>query len=50
MAWVFGAAHFTLVVLAAVWSTWHFSLPAQVALGGGIALMAVGAAMHLSAT
>jgi hypothetical protein len=50
MVWVFSAAHFTLVVLAAVWSTWHFSLPALVALGGGIALIAVGAAMHLSAT
>lgn len=50
MAWLFYATHFTLVVLASVWSTWHFSLPAPVALGGGMALIAVGAAMHLSAT
>ena len=50
MAWAFSAVHFTLVVLAAVWSTWHFSFPALVAFGGGIALIAVGGAMHLSAT
>jgi protein-S-isoprenylcysteine O-methyltransferase Ste14 len=37
-------------MLAAVHSTWHLSLPAPLALGGGIALIAVGTAMHLSAT
>jgi len=50
MAWVLYALHFALVVLAAVRSTWHFSLPALVAFGGGMALIAVGGAMHLSAT
>jgi len=48
--WAFYAVHFTLVVLAAVWSTWHFSLSAPLAFGGGLALIAVGAAIHLSAT
>jgi len=42
--------HFGLVVLAAVKSTWHFSLPTPVAVGGGIALIAAGAAVYLSAT
>jgi peptidoglycan/LPS O-acetylase OafA/YrhL len=34
--------HFGLVVLAAVESTWHFSLLTPVAVGGGIALIASG--------
>jgi protein-S-isoprenylcysteine O-methyltransferase Ste14 len=41
--------HFGLVVLAAVRSTWHFSLPPPVAVGGGIVLIAAGAAVYLSA-
>jgi protein-S-isoprenylcysteine O-methyltransferase Ste14 len=49
-AWAFYWLHFGLVVLAAVKSTWHFSLPTPVALGGGIVLMAVGGGMYLSAT
>jgi len=42
--------HFGLVVLADVRSTWHFTLPAPLALGGGVALVAVGTTIYLSAT
>ncbi|MEW6369050.1 MAG: methyltransferase [Acidobacteriota bacterium] len=42
--------HFGLVVLAAVEPTWHFSLLRPVAIGGGIALIAAGTAVYLSAT
>ena len=48
--WVFYALHFGLVALAALHSTWHFSLAAPLALGGGLALVAAGAVMYLSAT
>ena len=41
--WAFYAVHFSLVVLAAVWSTWHFSFPTPMAVGGGTVLVAVGA-------
>jgi protein-S-isoprenylcysteine O-methyltransferase Ste14 len=47
--WVFYAIHFALVVIAAVQSTWRFSLPAPVALGGGIALITVGGTVYLCA-
>jgi len=47
--WAFTGLHFSLVVLAAVESTWHVSLPAPVAVGGGTVLAAVGAAMYLGA-
>ena len=50
MVWIIFAVHFSLVVLAAVRSTWHFSLSTPLALGGGIALIAVGGPIHLSAT
>jgi protein-S-isoprenylcysteine O-methyltransferase Ste14 len=50
MVWAFCGVHFTLVVLAAVWSTWHFRLPAPVAVGGGMTLSALGAALYVSAT
>jgi protein-S-isoprenylcysteine O-methyltransferase Ste14 len=48
--WAFCAVNFSLVVLAAVGSTWRFSLLAPLALGGGIAMIAVGGAIHLAAT
>lgn len=47
--WAFYAVHFSLVVLAAVESTWHFSLPTPVAVGCGIVLAAAGGAIYLSA-
>jgi protein-S-isoprenylcysteine O-methyltransferase Ste14 len=47
--WAFYAVHFSLMVLAAVESTWHFSLPTPVAVGGGTVLAAVGGAIYLSA-
>lgn len=47
--WAFYWVHFSLVVLAAVWSTWHLSLPTPLALGGGLVIAAVGAGVHLSA-
>lgn len=50
MVWIFYGLHFSLVAVAAVWSTWHFSLPGPVVVGGGAALCAVGAAIYLSAT
>lgn len=50
VAWASYWLHFGLVVLAAVWSTWRFHLPAALVPGGGIALISVGAAMYLSAT
>lgn len=46
--WAFYALHFALVVLAAVESAWHFSLP-TLAYGGGFLLVVVGAALYLSA-
>ena len=49
-ATAFYSLHFGLVVLAAVESTWHFRLLTPVAVGGGIALIAAGAAVYLSAT
>ena len=42
--------HFGLVVLAAMEQTWHFSLLTPMAVGGGVALIAAGAAIYLSAT
>ena len=50
MVWASCGVHFTLVALAAVWSTWHFSLPPSLAVGGGLTLVAVGSAIYLSAT
>jgi protein-S-isoprenylcysteine O-methyltransferase Ste14 len=47
--WVLTGLHFSLVVLAALKATWHFSLPRPLALGGGVALVALGAMMCLSA-
>jgi len=42
--------HFGLIVFAAVKSTWNFNLLTPVAVGLGIALIAAGAAIYLSAT
>lgn len=50
VVWAFYAVHLSLVVLAVVWSTWHVSLPSLLAVGGGIAIIAIGAAIHLSAS
>jgi protein-S-isoprenylcysteine O-methyltransferase Ste14 len=50
VAWIFYTVHFGLIVFAAVRSTWHFSLPPPLGLGGGIAFIAAGAAMYASAT
>ena len=49
LIWAFYAIHFGLVMLAAVRSIWHFSLPAPLAFGGGVMLTAVGAGLSLSA-
>jgi hypothetical protein len=31
--------HFGLLMLAAIWSTWSFSLPLSITIGGGTALV-----------
>jgi protein-S-isoprenylcysteine O-methyltransferase Ste14 len=49
-AWACSGVHFSLVVLAAMRSTWHFRLPAPLVLGVGMTLVAVGGAIHLTAT
>jgi protein-S-isoprenylcysteine O-methyltransferase Ste14 len=49
LVWALSPVHFSLVVLAAVKSTWHFSLPTPLALGGGIVLAGVGAVVGLAA-
>lgn len=41
--------HFGLLMLAAIWSTWSFSLPLSIAVGGGTALVVVGTAVYLNA-
>ena len=48
--WLFCGIHFALVVLAAAWRTWHFELPGRLAAAAGVALVAIGGAMYLSAT
>jgi protein-S-isoprenylcysteine O-methyltransferase Ste14 len=47
--WATTGVHFSLVLLAALRSTWHFSLPTPLGLGGGMVLAGVGAAMSLGA-
>jgi protein-S-isoprenylcysteine O-methyltransferase Ste14 len=47
--WALTGIHFGLVMLAAMKSTWHFALPAAVALGGGMALASIGAVICLGA-
>ncbi len=49
LVWALTGVHFTLVVVAAAWSTWHFSLVGPLAFGGGVVLMGVGAAICLGA-
>jgi len=49
LVWALTGVHFSLVVVAGAWSTWHFSLLAPLALGGGVALVGVGAAICLGA-
>jgi protein-S-isoprenylcysteine O-methyltransferase Ste14 len=49
LVWALTGVHFSLVVLAAMKSTWHFSLPVPLALGGGLTLASAGAAMYLGA-
>ena len=49
LVWAFSGVHFTLVVLAAVWSTWHFSVPTPQGLGAGIVVAGVGATLGLCA-
>lgn len=49
IVWAFSGVHFTLLVLAAIRSTWHFTLPAPLVLGGGILLTTVGSAICLGA-
>lgn len=49
LVWMFCGTHCGLVVLAAWRSTWHFVVPALLAMGGGVALIAIGGAMHLAA-
>ena len=48
LVWALTGVHFGLVVVAAAWSTWHFSVLAPLAIGG-VVLVAVGAAMSLAA-
>jgi protein-S-isoprenylcysteine O-methyltransferase Ste14 len=45
LVWTLSAVHFSLVVVAAVSSTWRFELPAPLALGGGGVLVGVGSVM-----
>jgi protein-S-isoprenylcysteine O-methyltransferase Ste14 len=49
LIWALSGVHFGLVVVAATWSTWHFSLPAPIALGGGGVLVSVGAVICAAA-
>ena len=49
LVWALTGVHFGLVVVAAASSTWHFSLPAPLALGGGVVLMGVGAVLCVGA-
>jgi protein-S-isoprenylcysteine O-methyltransferase Ste14 len=49
LVWALSGLHFSLVVLAAVWSTWHFSLPAPLAVGAGMVLAGVGATLGVCA-
>lgn len=47
--WALSGIHFGLVVVAAAWSTWHFSIPAPLSLGGGVVLVSVGAVICAAA-
>jgi protein-S-isoprenylcysteine O-methyltransferase Ste14 len=49
IVWTFLAVHFALVALAAIESTWQFSLSRALAMGSGFSLIAVGAAMYFGA-
>ncbi|OHD68412.1 MAG: hypothetical protein A2W19_14455 [Spirochaetes bacterium RBG_16_49_21] len=49
LVWTFYAVHFSLVVFAAVKSTWRLILHPSLALGGGIVLAGVGVVLNLSA-
>ena len=49
LVWALTGVHFVLVVVAAVWSTWHVGLFEPLALGGGAVLVGVGAAICLGA-
>ena len=49
LVWALTAVHFGLVVVAAAWSTWHFSVLVPLALGVGVVLVGVGAAICLAA-
>jgi protein-S-isoprenylcysteine O-methyltransferase Ste14 len=42
IVWAFSSVHFSLVMLAAIRSTWHFNLPTSIRIGGGMVLMGVG--------
>ena len=49
IVWAFSGVHFTLLVLAAIRSTWHFNLPTPLVLVTGIVLTAVGTAICVAA-
>lgn len=49
LVWAFYGVHFSLVVLAAVESRWHFSLPEPLALAGGLLSSGIGAIVYVLA-
>lgn len=48
LVWACSSVHFSLVVLAAIRSTWHFNLPMSIRIGGGMVLMGVGVTICLA--
>jgi len=48
LVWACSSVHFSLVVLAAIRSTWHFNLPTSIGIGGGTVLMGIGVTICLA--
>jgi len=46
--WALSSVHFSLVVLAAIRSTWHFNLLTPIGMGGGMVLVGIGTTICLA--